>query len=72
MTAHTPAMAGPGAGATSRKEVDWSAIDWRKAHREVRRLQARIVKATKAGKPGKVKALQRLLTLSRPFRLSGA
>ena len=64
MTAHTPATAGPGAGATSRKEVDWSAIDWRQAHREVRRLQARIVKATKDGKPGKVKALQRLLTHS--------
>lgn len=64
MTAHTPATAGPGAGATSHQEVDWSAIDWRKAHREVRRLQARIVKATKDGKPGKAKALQRLLTHS--------
>jgi RNA-directed DNA polymerase len=39
-------------------------IDWKAAHRNVRRLQARIVKATKAGKWGKVKALQRLLTHS--------
>jgi len=33
------------AGAASREEVNWYAIDWHKAHRNVRRLQARIVKA---------------------------
>ena len=51
-------------GATSRETVDWHAIDWKKAHRIVNRLQARIVQATKAGKRNKVKALQRLLTHS--------
>src|SRR3972149_6758565 len=45
-------------------EVDWNAIDWRTANRNVCRLQARIVKATQEGKWGKVKALQRLLTHS--------
>ncbi|HLF27737.1 MAG TPA: group II intron reverse transcriptase/maturase [Anaerolineae bacterium] len=50
--------------ATSHAEVHWHAIDWHKANRNVRRLQARIVKATQAGRWGKVKALQRLLTHS--------
>ena len=45
-------------------EVDWNAIDWRTANRNVRRLQVRIVKATQEGRWGKVKALQRLLTHS--------
>jgi N-terminal domain of reverse transcriptase len=36
------------AGAVSRNEVDWHAINWQKAHTIVRRLQARIVKATQA------------------------
>jgi RNA-directed DNA polymerase len=44
--------------------VDWNAIDWRKAHQNVRRLQVRIVKAMQEGRSGKVKALQRLLTHS--------
>lgn len=51
-------------GAASHK-VDWHAVEWQKAYRNVRRLQARIVKATQEGKWGKVKALQRLLTRSR-------
>lgn len=51
------------AGAASH-ELDWHAIDWRKANENARRLQARIVKATKEGRWGKVKALQRLLTHS--------
>lgn len=42
----------------------WHHIDWYKVTRQVRRLQARIVKATKAGKWRMVKALQRLLTHS--------
>ncbi len=37
------------AGAVSRNEVDWHALNWQKAHTIVRRLQARIVKATQAG-----------------------
>src|SRR5450755_4541833 len=52
------------AGAASHMTTDWQAIDWYQAHRNVKRLQARIVKATQEGKWGKVKALQRLLTHS--------
>ncbi len=52
------------AGAFSHERLNWHAIDWRKAHHIVRRLQARIVKATKEGRWNKVKALQRLLTHS--------
>jgi RNA-directed DNA polymerase len=52
-------------GAVSHEPVGgWHSIDWQAAHENVRRLQARIVKATQAGKWGKVKALQRLLTHS--------
>ena len=58
MTAGTPA------GAVAHREVDWCAIDWQAVHCEVRRLQARIVKAMQEGRWGKVKALQRLLTHS--------
>lgn len=42
----------------------WNDVDWDKVHRQVRRLQARIVKATQEGKHNKVKALQWLLTHS--------
>lgn len=52
------------AGASFHGITDWDAIDWQSVHRTVRRLQARIVKATKEGRWGKVKALQRLLTHS--------
>jgi RNA-directed DNA polymerase len=52
------------AGAVSHRTIEWHAIDWQKAHKNVRRLQARIVKATQEGKWGRVKALQRLLTHS--------
>ena len=44
--------------------IDWHSIDWAKAHRTVRTLQTRIVKAWKAGRYNKVKALQWLLTHS--------
>lgn len=54
----------PAIGAASHTAMDWHATDWQAVHRNVRRLQARIVKAEQAGKPGKVKALQRLLTHS--------
>jgi RNA-directed DNA polymerase len=50
--------------APSGTEVAWHSIDWSKCHQNVRRLQARIVKATKEGNWGKVKALQWLLTHS--------
>ncbi len=52
------------AGASFHGEIDWHAIDWQKVNHNVRRLQARIVKATKEKRWGKVKALQRLLTHS--------
>ena len=35
--------------AASHVEVDWPAMDWRKVTQNVRRLQARIEKATRAG-----------------------
>jgi RNA-directed DNA polymerase len=52
------------AGAASHETNDWQAIDWRQVNRTVRRLQARIVKATQEGRWGKVRALQHLLTRS--------
>src|SRR5436305_3039966 len=51
-------------GAPFQGVTDWHAIDWKSVSRNVRRLQARIVKATQEKKWGKVKALQRLLTHS--------
>jgi RNA-directed DNA polymerase len=51
-------------GATSNEAAEWYAIDWQAVLRNVRRLQARIVQATKEGRWGKVRALQRLLTHS--------
>ncbi len=52
------------AGAASDDARAWHQIDWGKVEREVRRLQARIVKARQEGRWGKVKVLQRLLTHS--------
>ena len=48
-TKQMTAVATP-AGAVSHTEVDWQAMNWQKAHAIVRRLQARIVKATQAGR----------------------
>jgi len=50
--------------ATSSEAAEWYTIDWQTIHRNVRRLQVRIVQATKASRWGKVRALQRLLTHS--------
>ena len=55
---------GPSIGATTDIALPWHQVNWRQAERNVRRLQARIAQATQAGKWGKVKALQRLLTHS--------
>lgn len=52
------------AGATSQTVEGWHDIDWQAVQSNVRRLQARIVKATQEGRWGKVRALQRLLTHS--------
>jgi len=50
--------------APSGKAAHWKQINWIQCERTVRRLQARIVKATQEGRWSKVKALQRLLTCS--------
>src|SRR5438874_981748 len=55
---------GPSVGATTDMPLPWHQINWRQAERNVRRLQARIAQATQAGKWGRVKALQHLLTHS--------
>lgn len=47
----------------------WQSIDWKATRRQVRRLQMRIAKAVKENKPGKVKALQWLLTHSHNAKL---
>jgi RNA-directed DNA polymerase len=46
------------------QNVSWRSIDWKKARREVRRLQMRIAKAVKERRYGRVKALQWMLTHS--------
>src|SRR5262245_43740625 len=56
--AATPVGAAPG------RTPDWNSVNWRKVWRVVRRLQARIVKAVRAGRWNKVKALVYLLTHS--------
>ena len=63
-TAITPMEGDDAVGATSRAALDWHQIDWYTAQRSVRRLQARIVQATREGRWGKVQALQHLLTHS--------
>ena len=45
-------------------DMTWNGISWADVQRQVRRLQARIVKATQVGRHNKVKALQWLLTHS--------
>src|ERR1700689_1710871 len=51
-------------GAVSSEAAEWYAINWQAMHRNVRRLQVRIVQATKESRWGRVRALQRLLTHS--------
>src|SRR5207302_10948769 len=60
----TPAPTGTEAGAVSHDKTEWQSIDWNAVRKNVRRLQARIVKATKEKRWGKEKALQHLLTHS--------
>src|ERR1700736_5118529 len=52
------------AGAAPDVVPGWHSINWKKVWRNVRRLQARIVKALQEGRWGKVKALVYLLTHS--------
>ncbi len=58
MNAILVACASPGGS------IQWNRIDWANCERTVSKLQARIVKATKESRWGKVKALQWLLTHS--------
>ena len=51
-------------GADSHNTTNWQSINWKKVNRNVRRLQARIVKALWCGNYGKVRALQWILTHS--------
>ena len=44
--------------------IPWRSINWKKARREVKRLQMRIAKAVNDGNHGKAKALQWILTHS--------
>jgi RNA-directed DNA polymerase len=53
--------------ASSGRASHWEQIDWAKCERQVGRLHARIVKATRESRWGKVKTLQRLL----PHSFSG-
>jgi len=46
-------VAQDGTGALIDDARQWHAIDWKRAQREVRRLQMRIAKAVKENKPGK-------------------
>ena len=50
--------------AASGPKAQWEQVDWSRCEQKVRRLQARIVKATQAGRHGRVKALQWLMTHS--------
>ena len=54
-------------GASQTRKLDnrlWNILPWAKISKEVFRLQVRIAKATREGKIGKAKALQRILTSS--------
>ncbi len=51
-------------GASLRESIQWHGINWNRAHRNVRRLQVRIVKAFKEGKQRLARALQYVLTCS--------
>lgn len=48
---------------------DWHEVDWQSVQTVVRRFQARIVRATKAGRWNKVKSLQYLLVNSTAAKL---
>jgi len=43
-------MTAQAVGAVSREAAEWFAIDWQAINRNVRRLQVRIVQATKANR----------------------
>jgi RNA-directed DNA polymerase len=57
-------MNGQSTCALADQGTSWHSIDWDTAHATVKRMQARIVKATQAGRWNRIKALQRLLPTS--------
>lgn len=57
------------ASAPIAKEMRWDGINWSLAYTNVKRLQMRIAKAYREGRPSKVKALQWLLTHSLDAKL---
>ena len=57
------------AGAALNSSPTWEALNWQTIEDEVRRLQARIVKAVQEGRWNKANALQRLLTRSASGKL---
>lgn len=57
------------AGAPPADGLNWNQLDWTQINAEVTRLQARIAKATQAGRWNRVQALQHLLTRSRSGKL---
>ncbi len=58
-------------GAPTDIPLAWHQINWRRAERNVHRLQTRIAQAIQAGKWNKAKALQHLLTHSLSGSLFG-
>ena len=62
-------MADKSVDAAPHEQIDWETIDWHYHEDVVRRLQARIVKATEESNWRKVRNLQRLLTHSRSGKL---
>jgi RNA-directed DNA polymerase len=54
--------ASQGAAGASLRPVDWHSINWKRANRNVRRLQRRIAQAQQQDKRRKVRALQFILT----------
>jgi RNA-directed DNA polymerase len=58
-----------GTGAASDTSLDLAGETLRPQEKNVRRLQARIVKATQEGRMGKARALQHLLTHSHSGRI---
>lgn len=69
VSTHVAQANGVDAGAPPTNEATWEQINWDQVVEEVTRLQARIAKATQAGKWNKVQALQHLLTHSRSGKL---
>ncbi len=49
---------------TDLAQISWDTIEWNRYEQKIQKLQARIVKAQKEGKHGKVKSLQWILTHS--------